>query len=275
MTSMSATPVVELRDVSKVFDDHGGATALDHASLTVHQGEIVGIIGESGAGKSTFLRLVAGLMQPTTGDVMVLGRNVASLGRADLRDLRKRIGVVFQGIDLLTSQTVLRNVELPLELRRGAARSRLARGVQHGGLAGEVPRSARAENHEAAREALDFVGLSHRADHYPAQLSGGEQQRAGLARALVTRPDLLLCDEPTSSLDTSTTADILDVIRAARDQYGTTIVVITHDLDVVRALCDRVILLESGQVRSSYDISAAEYRSLPSYADQVAREFGG
>ncbi|MBG0718573.1 ATP-binding cassette domain-containing protein [Microbacterium sp. 2C] len=250
------TAVVEFADVTKAFGDHAGEPpALRDITLRIDRGEVFGVIGESGAGKSTFLRLINGLTSPDTGTVTVLGERVARLGRGQLRNLRRDIGVVFQSVDLLSSQTVRRNVALPLRLRRrtGAALSR-------------------AEERAAVDEVLDFVGLAHRADHYPAQLSGGEKQRVGLARALITRPSLLLCDEPTSSLDTSTTADILRVLDGARTRYGTTVVVITHDLDVVKAICDRVALLERGALRELFRIRKTDYRTLPNYYDQVKRE---
>lgn len=250
------TAVVEFVDVTKTFGAHGGQPpALHEISLTIDRGEIFGVIGESGAGKSTFLRLINGLTSPDSGALTVLGEPVAALSRGSLRVLRREIGIVFQSIDLLTSRTVRRNVALPLRLRRGT-RDALSR----------------AEERAAVDEILDFVGLSHRADHYPAQLSGGEKQRVGLARALITRPSLLLCDEPTSSLDTSTTAEILRVLEGARERYGTTVVVITHDLDVVKAICDRVALLERGALRELFRIQKTDYRTLPDYYEQVTRE---
>lgn len=250
------TPIVEFASVTKTFAGHTGQPpALADISLTIDRGEIFGVIGESGAGKSTFLQLINGLITPDAGSVTVLGRPVAPLTRGALRELRRDIGVVFQSIDLLSSRTVRRNVALPLRLRRGT----------RGALTREQER-------EAVDEILEFVGLTHRADHYPAQLSGGERQRVGLARALITRPPLLLCDEPTSSLDTSTTAEVLRVLSDARARYGTTILVITHDLDVVKAICDRVALLERGTLRELFAIAKTDYRTLPDYHEQVRRE---
>ncbi len=244
------TPIVEFADVTHTFG--GRHPALDHISLAIDRGEIFGVIGESGAGKSTFLQLINGLRSPTAGTVTVLEQHVATLARGPLRELRRDIGVVFQSIDLLSNRTVRRNVALPLRLQK--------------------TRLSRDEERAAVDEILDFVGLTHRADHYPAQLSGGERQRVGLARALITRPALLLCDEPTSSLDTSTTAEVLRVLADARERYGTTIVVITHDLDVVKAICDRVALLERGALRELIRIQKTDYRTLPNYYDQVKRE---
>ena len=255
----TGTAVVRLADVSRRYAEHRGEpAALDGVSLEVRAGEIFGVIGESGAGKSTLLRLLAGLEKPDTGSVTVQGREVPELGRRALRELRHGIGVVFQSIDLLSSRTVRQNVALPLRLvrRRGTPTSR-------------------ADERARVDEILEFVGLAHRADHHPAQLSGGEQQRVGLARALVTRPSLLLCDEPTSSLDTTTTSDVLRVLADARDRLGTTVVVVTHDLDVVKAICDRAAFLERGRLRELFDVVQSDYRSLPSYYEQVRRELMG
>lgn len=248
--------IVKFDDVTKRFDDRPGQpAALDGVTLTIQRGEIFGVIGESGAGKSTLLELINALTTPEAGSVTVDGASVADRSRRSLRALRRDVGVVFQGIHLLSSRTVRQNVALPLKIaRRGAVRR------------------TRAEERAAVDEMLAFVGLTHRADHHPAELSGGEQQRVGLARALITRPPLLLCDEPTSSLDASTTAEILRVLSGAREQFGTTIVVISHDLDVVAAICDRAALLEKGRLRALFPVKKTDLRAMPSYYDQVKRE---
>ena len=249
--------IVEFQDVTKRHRTGPDARpALDGITLSIHQGEIFGVIGESGAGKTTLLELINGLVSPTSGSLTVQGVDVTKLRRGGLRRLRQGIGVLFQGVHLLSNRSVRANVALPLHLarRRGG-----------GGL-------SRAEEKRAVDEILAFVGLSHRADHFPAQLSGGEQQRVGLARALVARPGLLLCDEPTSSLDASTTADVLRVLTDARDKLGTTVVVITHDLAVVKAICDRAALLERGRLRELFPVARSDYRTLPSYHEQVKRE---
>src|SRR5690606_32267282 len=220
-------------------------------------GEIFGIVGESGAGKSTLLELVNGLTAPTSGTVTVDGTDVDALDTRGMRALRRGIGTVFQGVHLLSNSTVRDNIRLPPRL-----------GSRDGSAA-----MTRREQKEAVERMPDFVGLTHRADHYPAQLSGGERQRVGLARALVTRPPLLLCDEPTSSLDASTTGDVLRVLSDAREKLGTTVIVITHDLDVVKVLCDRAALLEKGRLREVFPITrTAADRTLPSYYEQVKRE---
>lgn len=249
--------IVEFVDITKRYDDRPAQhPALDDISLTIDRGEIFGVIGESGAGKSTLLQLINGLTLPDKGFVTVDGRPVTGRSRKEMRALRRDIGVVFQSIDLLSSRTVRENVGLPLKISRRNQSSR----------------RTRAQERALVDEMLAFVGLTHRADHYPAELSGGEQQRVGLARALITRPPLLLCDEPTSSLDASTTAEVLRVMLDAREQLGTTIVVITHDLDVVGALCDRAALLERGRLRELFTVKKNNLRAMPTYYDQVKRE---
>lgn len=242
-------PIVELRGVSKTFGAHPALTAVD---LAVAPGEVFGVIGESGAGKTTFLNVLTGATVPSAGTVRVLGRSVPDLDRAELRALRREIGVMFQGVHLLANRTVGDNVALPLR------------------LAGTSRRAAR----EEAREMLAFVGLDDHAARFPAQLSGGQQQRVGIARALVARPALLLCDEPTASLDASTTDGVLRVLLDARDRLGTTVVVVTHDLDVVSAVCDRVALFDRGRL---VDVLAVQPRGLhetESYLDRARRALG-
>lgn len=232
--------------------------ALEQVDLRIDRGEVFGVIGESGAGKTTLLNLLTASEAPTAGTVDVLGRSLGGLEGRALRDFRRRIGVVFQGVHLLSNRTVLDNVRLPLELARD-------------GRAGAATR--RAERARAA-EMLDFVGLADGADRFPAQLSGGQQQRVGIARALVGRPDLILCDEPTSSLDATTTDDVLRVLLEARDRLGTTVVIVTHDLDVVRAVCDRVALFERGRL---HDVIAVRARGVDrggSYLDRARRALG-
>lgn len=253
----TSTTIVEFDDVTKRYDNRPGQPpALDGISLTIERGEIFGVIGESGAGKTTLLELINGLTTADEGEVRVDGTPVAGRSRREMRMLRRNIGVVFQGINLLSSRTVRQNVALGLQINSRA-----------GGI-----RRTRAEERAAVDEMLAFVGLTHRADHHPAELSGGEKQRVGLARALVTRPPLLLCDEPTSSLDASTAAEVLRVLLDARGKFGTTIVVISHDLDVVKAICDRALLLEKGRMREFFTVKKTELRAMPSYYEQVKRE---
>ncbi|MFI8632134.1 methionine ABC transporter ATP-binding protein [Microbacterium sp. NPDC077663] len=229
----------------------GGVTGLADVDLTVRDGEILGVIGESGAGKSTLLTLLTGEVVPTHGTVTVLGHDVGRLDRAGLRRLRREIGVVFQGVHLLANRTVRQNVEIALALR--PRRERFPRAVD---------------------EVLRFVGLDHRADAYPAQLSGGQRQRVGIARSLVTRPRLLLCDEPTSALDAATAAEVLDLLRDARDRFGTTVVIVTHDLDVVRDVCERVALCDAGRLVEVLTVTPAARREREGYLDRARRELG-
>lgn len=253
------SPIVRFDGVTVEYGNDDGHPALAGVDLTITPGEIIGIIGESGAGKTTLLSLINGLLTPTSGRVTVAGQEVPTLDAAGLRALRRDVGMVFQGIHLLSNRTVRKNVALPLQLARSERATRMTT----------------REQAAAVTEILDFVGLSHRADHYPAQLSGGEQQRVALARALVNRPAVLLADEPTSSLDTSTTSEVLRVMASARDELGTTVILITHDLDVVKAICDRAALLERGVLQEVFPVRRTGYRSLPTYREQVARELHG
>ncbi len=244
-------PIVQLVGVGKRFS--GGAPALDQVDLSVRRGEILGVVGESGAGKSTLLGILTGAITPTAGRARVLGADVAALDRAGLRALRRQLGVMFQSIDLLSSRTVRQNVETPLRLRG-------------------IARSERADARDAVEDVLRFVGLSERADAYPAQLSGGQRQRVGIARALVTRPRMLLCDEPTSSLDATTSDDVLGLLRDARERWGTTVVIVTHDLAVVRSVCDRAALFERGRLIDVLAVPRRPPSESMSYRERVRRE---
>jgi D-methionine transport system ATP-binding protein len=217
------SPLVRLTDVRKRF---GALLALDGVSLSVAPGEVLGIIGRSGAGKSTLIRCLNGLERPDSGTVEVLGRNIAGLREAELRRMRARIGMIFQHFNLLSAKTVAGNVALPLKIA---------------GLP-EIKRRAR------VAELLALVGLDGKAASYPAQLSGGQKQRVGIARALAAEPALLLSDEATSALDPETTAAILALLRDINRQFGLTVVMITHEMSVVRAAADRVVVLDRGRV---------------------------
>lgn len=206
--------------------DTRGIVALDELSLSVPRGEIHGIVGPSGAGKSTLVRCVTLLERPTSGRVVVDGVDLTALDERELRDARRRIGMVFQNVNLLDSRTIAANVSYPLEVA----------GV------------AKAQRRERVAELLDIVGLGDRAKAHPAQLSGGQRQRIGIARALAARPDVLLCDEPTSALDPTTTRSILSLIRDIRDRLGITVLLITHEMAAVRAICDSVSLLDKGRI---------------------------
>jgi len=219
--------VVRLEGVKKGYRTADGRVeALRGIDLVVSRGTIQGVIGFSGAGKSTLVRCLARLEQPDAGRVVVGGDDLAALGGAALRTARRKIGMVFQSYNLLRSATVAENVALPLV------------------LAG----AARAEARAGALEILHWVGLAERAESFPGQLSGGQRQRVAIARGLVARPELLLTDEPTSALDPETTSTVLDLLRRVRDELGLTILLVTHDMGSVRALSDRVAVLDAGRV---------------------------
>ncbi|MDO4910330.1 MAG: methionine ABC transporter ATP-binding protein [Corynebacterium sp.] len=218
---------VEFKDVTKVFKSGKTTTkALDGVSLSVEPGEVIGIIGYSGAGKSTLVRLINGLDTPTSGSITIDGKEIVGLGEREYRGLRRNIGMIFQQFNLFSSRTAAGNIEYPLK------------------LAG-VPR---AERKKRVEELLEFVGLSDRGGNYPEQLSGGQKQRVGIARALATNPSLLLCDEATSALDPDTTQEVLKLLRRVNKELGITIVVITHEMDVVRSIADKVVVMETGKV---------------------------
>jgi len=219
--------MIELTHVSQRFaGPRGWIDALRDVNLTVPPGEIFGIIGRSGAGKSTLVRTINLLTRPTEGDVVVNGRALTALGARDLRGARREIGMIFQHFNLLSSRTVYDNVALPLELA----------GMK------------RAQIDAAVLPLLDLVGLAAQKDRYPAQISGGQKQRVGIARALASEPKVLLSDEATSALDPETTRAILDLLRRINRELGLTIVMITHQMDVIKQVCDRVAVLDAGRV---------------------------
>ena len=223
--------MIELKHVSKTFDSGtaGGVDALKDVSLTIEDGDLYGIIGMSGAGKSTLVRCINMLERPDEGKVVVNGRQMQELSAAELRAARREITMIFQQFNLLMQRTCLRNVCFPMELA----------GVK------------KAEAEQRARELLELVGLPDKADSYPAQLSGGQQQRVAIARALATHPKVLLCDEATSALDPNTTRQILELIRDINKKLGITVVVITHQMSVVKEICTHVAILDEGRVAES------------------------
>ena len=220
--------MIDLTGVSKIYPVKGGGqvVALDGVNLHVDRGSIHGIVGRSGAGKSTLIRCLTALEKPTEGRIVVDGLDLSTLSGSALRAARRRIGMVFQAANLLDARTAADNIGYPLK------------------LAG-VPAAKRRQRVE---ELLALVGLEGRGDSYPSQLSGGQRQRVGIARALADDPAVLLCDEPTSALDTESTAQILSLLRHVRDVAGVTVVIITHEMAVVREICDSVTLLGHGQV---------------------------
>ncbi|MBA0050758.1 ATP-binding cassette domain-containing protein [Streptomyces sp. AJS327] len=228
--------MITTQDLTKVYRTRDREiTALDGIDLHVREGEVFGVVGQSGAGKSSLIRCVNLLERPTSGTVTVDGRDLTALaGRGpragrDLREARTRVGMVFQHFNLLSSRTARGNVELPLEILGLSRRERASK----------------------AGELLDLVGLADRADTYPAQLSGGQKQRVGIARALAGDPKVLLSDEATSALDPETTRSVLQLLRDLNRQLGLTVLLITHEMDVVKAVCDSAALMRQGRIVES------------------------
>ncbi|WP_336287337.1 methionine ABC transporter ATP-binding protein [Cronobacter dublinensis] len=220
--------MITLEGLSKTYAGEG-RPALDDVSLTVPQGAVYGILGRSGAGKSTLLRCLNLLERPTSGRILMNDVDITRLDDRALRQHRARTAMVFQHFNLLHARTVADNVAVPLEITG-------------------VPRPARRER---VAELLELVGLADKADAFPSRLSGGQKQRVGIARALAARPQVLLCDEATSALDPDTTASVLALLADINRQLGLTIVLITHELEVVKAICDHAALLEDGRLVES------------------------
>ncbi|MEW9701125.1 methionine ABC transporter ATP-binding protein [Paenibacillus sp. SI8] len=219
--------MIEFQDIEKVFElPDKKVEALKGIRLTVEKGDIFGVIGHSGAGKSTLIRTVNMLERPTSGKVIVDGKDLTALTAKELRDVKKNIGMIFQHFNLLESKTVFDNVAMPLTL-------------------GQTPRK---EIQERVNELLSFVGLSDKAKSYPNQLSGGQKQRVGIARALATNPSILLCDEATSALDPQTTNSILQLLKQINEEFQITILIITHEMNVIKEICNRVAVMAHGQV---------------------------
>ena len=218
--------MIRIEHLSKIFQSGAEVAALKDISLHVHAGEIYGIIGMSGAGKSTLLRCISLLEQPTSGSIILDGHDMNTIRGKELQQLRKQIGVIFQGYNLLMQKTIRKNVAFPLELSK-------------------MPK---ADINKRVDELLEIVGLSDKAEFYPSQLSGGQRQRVAIARALANNPKVLLCDEPTSALDPLTTRSILDLLVDINKKLGVTIIVITHELGVVRNICQKVAVIDSGTI---------------------------
>ncbi|AET59228.1 ABC transporter, ATP-binding protein [Paenibacillus terrae HPL-003] len=219
--------MIKFEQVSKIFSlPNRRVSALEEVTLSVEKGEIFGVIGFSGAGKSTLLRLVNLLERPSGGRIIVNDQDITRIRPKELRDLRRRIGMVFQTFNLFNSRTVYGNLAYPLKLAK-------------------LPK---AQIDARVKELLQFVALEDKADSYPEQLSGGQKQRVGIARALANSPDILICDEATSALDPETTEDILKLLKKVNEEYQITILLITHEMNVIRSICDRVAVMENGRV---------------------------
>ncbi len=249
-------PLIRLEGVSKSFALPGGARfdAVRDVSLSVRPGEILGLIGKSGAGKSTLLRLINLLERPDTGRVQVGARELTALDPAALRRERQRLGMIFQQFNLLQNATAAENVAFPLQLHAKGSRRETARRVA-----------------ERVAECLALVGLSDKADHYPAQLSGGQKQRVAIARALAPQPDVLLCDEPTSALDAETTRELLATLADINARLGVTIVVVTHELEVVQTLCRRAAVIADGRIVEQFDVADAWHQARSPLGLELAR----
>ena len=219
--------MIEIKHLSKTFQMKDGAVnALKDINLTIPDGSIYGIIGMSGAGKSTLVRCINLLERPTEGSVVIDGTAMETLNAAQLRERRRDITMIFQQFNLLMQRSCLKNICFPMELA----------GVK------------KADAEKRARELLEVVGLPDKANAYPAQLSGGQQQRVAIARALANNPSIMLCDEATSALDSTTTVQILDLLRRINRELNVTLVIITHSLSVARNICDRVAMIDGGRI---------------------------
>ncbi len=225
--------IIELKNIYKTFEN-GGKTfnAVENVSVSIEKGEIYGIIGFSGAGKSTLVRTINLLGRPTQGSVIVRGKDMLSLSAKELRQERKTIGMIFQHFNLMKSRTVEENVAFPLK-RSG------------------LPK---AEINKKVHELLQLVEIDDKAKNFPSQLSGGQKQRVAIARALANNPDILLCDEATSALDPTTTKSILKLLKKLNNQLGLTIVIITHQMEVIKDVCNRVAVMEGGKVVEQGDV---------------------
>ena len=219
--------LITIQNIKKIFQTKSGKlTALDDVNLEITEGEIFGVIGYSGAGKSTLIRMLNGLEKPTSGTLQVDGKNIANIQGKELRLARQKIGMIFQHFNLLWSRTVADNIALPLE----------------------IAKISKSERQKRVQDLIQLVGLEGREHAYPSQLSGGQKQRVGIARALANNPRVLLCDEATSALDPETTESILDLLLDINKKLGLTIVLITHEMQVIRKICQRVAVMENGKV---------------------------
>ncbi|WP_028783605.1 methionine ABC transporter ATP-binding protein [Thalassobacillus devorans] len=225
--------MISIKELTKVFHTKDqDVMAVDNLDLDIQSGEIYGVIGYSGAGKSTFIRLLNRLEDPTSGSITIDNQEITGMKKNDLRLARQEIGMIFQHFNLLWSRTVKDNIAFPLEIAK-------------------VPKEKREER---VKELVELVGLKGRENAYPSQLSGGQKQRVGIARALANKPKVLLCDEATSALDPETTDSILDLLVDINEKLGLTIILITHEMHVIRKICHRVAVMESGKVVEQGDV---------------------
>ncbi|GAB7057942.1 MULTISPECIES: methionine ABC transporter ATP-binding protein [unclassified Paenibacillus] len=231
--------MIQLKNIKKIYKVKKGVTfeAIKSVSLNVEKGDIYGIIGFSGAGKSTLLRTINLLEKPDEGEVLIEGKNIMTLKKKELRHTRQSISMIFQHFNLIHNKTVYDNVSFPLEIA---------------GIPGVKRKSI-------IEECLSIVQLEDKADQYPSSLSGGQKQRVAIARALATNPKILLCDEPTSALDPQTTESILAFLKKINQELNITMVIVTHEMDVVRKICNKVAVMEKGSILEEFTLSDQQY----------------
>jgi D-methionine transport system ATP-binding protein len=228
-----SVPHIKIRNLNKYYDIQGNSVhALKDINLDIPEGKVFGIIGKSGAGKSSLIRTLNGLEQISEGHIHIHQQDLSELKHAELIQLRQRIGMIFQHFNLMSAKTVWENVALPLK----------------------VANYPKHEIEARVNEVLQLVGLSNKANHYPSQLSGGQKQRVGIARALVHHPEILLCDEATSALDPESTSVVLSLLKEINQKLGITIVLITHEMQVIREICDQVVVIEHGEIVESGEV---------------------
>ena len=240
--------IIELKNITKTFiQDKKTFNAVENASVSIEKGDIFGIIGFSGAGKSTLVRTINLLGRPTSGSVIVKGKDFLSLSQKELREERKKIGMIFQHFNLLNSRNVFENVAFPLK-RSGLSKEEITNKVH---------------------SLLKLVEIDEKSKNYPEQLSGGQKQRVAIARALANDPDILLCDEATSALDPTTTKSILKLLKKLKEKLGLTIVIITHQMEVIKEICDKVAVMENGRIVEQGDV----FTIFATPKDEVTRRF--
>lgn len=240
--------IIELKNITKTFVQDGKTfNAVENASVLIEKGDIFGIIGFSGAGKSTLVRAINLLGRPTSGTVTVKGKDFLSLSQKELREERKKIGMIFQHFNLMKSRNVFDNVAFPLK-RSGLTKKQIA---------------------EKVHSLLELVEINDKSENFPSQLSGGQKQRVAIARALANEPDILLCDEATSALDPTTTKSILKLLKKLKDQLGLTIVIITHQMEVIKEICDKVAVMEKGRIVEQGDV----FSIFANPQDEVTKRF--
>lgn len=242
--------MIEIRNVSKVYSSKNEIKVLDDISLTIDDGLIYGILGLSGTGKTTLLKIISGLEKPTSGDVFVDGKNINDLLGNNLRLFKKSIGVVFQGINLLMMKNVYKNISFPLEIDK-VNKDTIKRRVE---------------------ELATLVGIESKLKDYPSQLSGGQRQRVAIARSLACNPKVLLLDEVTSALDPITTKQVLSLLKELNEKLKVTIIIITHDVNLAREVCDKIAVIEDGKVKENGKIQDIQNNSISYFGKEL---FGG